>query len=123
MEHVVCAVCNRTLGGNPHHEPGVGFVGPECRRKVSGLLDKLDQLQLSDLLQGLTLDLQPNASGGFSPTQACRALLARAERHGLKVKGEAKPGGKITYTLNVPRTLGGNPKKCGQRMTHNWVPQ
>lgn len=55
LNHVLprCAYCNRVLT-DPSHEPmaGIGYVGPECKKTVLGMVAKLERQGFADVLEG-----------------------------------------------------------------------
>ncbi len=55
LTHVLprCVRCGTTLTApNPEMLEGIGYVGPECKKTVQGIKNKLEQWKFSDLLEG-----------------------------------------------------------------------
>ena len=103
-----CAICHRRLKLEGHFEPGIGLVGPECRKKVADLHLKLESLGLSDLLEGRefpalkqddgVLDKSaPNGPVRFTVSSEQKAAVVLARQHGLRL-----------YSTPVPHSSGLN---------------
>lgn len=55
LAHVLprCVRCGTTLTApNPEYLEGIGYVGPECKKTVQGMVAKLEQSGFSDVLEG-----------------------------------------------------------------------